>query len=76
MNNIDNSFSDDAAQSQGLVQSLIAKVINNVQVTVKNIHIRYEDSISVPGVRSSVHPRIISEQRYNLISIPLPLVSR
>jgi len=39
----------DSTQSQGLIQSLIAKVINNVQVTVKNIHIRYEDNISVPG---------------------------
>ncbi|KAF4623901.1 hypothetical protein D9613_001806 [Agrocybe pediades] len=39
----------DSTQSQGLIQSLIAKVINNVQVTVKNIHIRYEDSMSVPG---------------------------
>lgn len=36
-------------QQQGLVQSLIAKIINNVQVTVKNIHIRYEDNLSVPG---------------------------
>ncbi|KAH9486936.1 Vacuolar protein sorting-associated protein 13 [Psilocybe cubensis] len=41
--------SDDSTQSQGLVQSIIAKVINNVQVTVKNIHIRYEDNMSVPG---------------------------
>ncbi|KAF8898743.1 hypothetical protein BD779DRAFT_1795358 [Infundibulicybe gibba] len=39
----------DSAQSQGLWQSLIAKIINNIQVTVKNIHIRYEDKLSVPG---------------------------
>ncbi|TFK30442.1 vacuolar protein sorting-associated protein vps13 [Coprinopsis marcescibilis] len=39
----------ESVQTQGLIQSLITKVINNVQVTVKNIHIRYEDSISVPG---------------------------
>ena len=37
-------------QSQGLWSSLITKVINNLQVTVKNIHIRYEDELSVPGV--------------------------
>ncbi|KAF7339474.1 hypothetical protein MSAN_02161700 [Mycena sanguinolenta] len=36
-------------QPQGLVQSLMAKIINNLQVTVKNIHIRYEDKLSVPG---------------------------
>ncbi|KAH6917385.1 vacuolar protein sorting-associated protein vps13 [Coprinopsis sp. MPI-PUGE-AT-0042] len=39
----------DSVQTQGLIQSLITKVINNLQVTVKNIHIRYEDSLSVPG---------------------------
>ncbi|THH01814.1 hypothetical protein EW026_g979 [Hermanssonia centrifuga] len=39
----------DAPQQQGLISSLIAKVINNLQVTVKNVHIRYEDKFSVPG---------------------------
>lgn len=39
----------DSPQQQGLVASLIAKIINNVQVTVKNIHVRYEDNVSVPG---------------------------
>lgn len=29
--------------------SLTAKIINNLQVTVKNIHVRYEDKLSVPG---------------------------
>lgn len=41
---------EETTQTQGLLQSLITKVINNVQVTVKNIHIRYEDNLSVPGV--------------------------
>ncbi|KAH7930968.1 vacuolar protein sorting-associated protein 13 [Leucogyrophana mollusca] len=36
-------------QSQGLWASLTAKIINNLQVTVKNIHVRYEDKMSVPG---------------------------
>ena len=40
----------DSPQQQGLVASLIAKIVNNLQVTVKNIHIRYEDKLSVPGV--------------------------
>ncbi|TFK41159.1 vacuolar protein sorting-associated protein vps13 [Crucibulum laeve] len=39
----------DSTQTQGLWQSLLAKIINNVQVTVKNIHVRYEDKMSVPG---------------------------
>lgn len=43
----------DTPQSQGLVSSLITKIINNLQVTVKNIHVRYEDKLSVPGVRLS-----------------------
>ncbi|KAI0047829.1 hypothetical protein FA95DRAFT_1589004 [Auriscalpium vulgare] len=40
---------DDSAQQQGLIASMIAKIINNLQVTIKNIHIRYEDKLSVPG---------------------------
>ncbi|KIM48205.1 hypothetical protein M413DRAFT_439924 [Hebeloma cylindrosporum] len=40
---------EETTQTQGLLQSLITKIINNVQVTVKNIHIRYEDNLSVPG---------------------------
>lgn len=43
-------FSPDSAQSQGLIASLVTKIINNLQVTVRNIHIRYEDKLSVPGV--------------------------
>ncbi|KIP11945.1 hypothetical protein PHLGIDRAFT_21259 [Phlebiopsis gigantea 11061_1 CR5-6] len=39
----------DSPQQQGLLSSLIAKVVNNLQVTVKNIHVRYEDKLSVPG---------------------------
>ncbi|TCD71537.1 hypothetical protein EIP91_008918 [Steccherinum ochraceum] len=39
----------DKQQSQGLISSLITKIVNNLQVTVKNIHIRYEDKLSVPG---------------------------
>ncbi|KZT30580.1 vacuolar protein sorting-associated protein 13 [Neolentinus lepideus HHB14362 ss-1] len=39
----------DGQQSQGLIASLIAKVVNNLQVTVKNIHVRYEDKMSVEG---------------------------
>ncbi|KAG5731737.1 Vacuolar protein sorting-associated protein 13 [Termitomyces sp. T112] len=41
--------SGDSPQSQGLWESLIAKIINNLQITVKNIHMRYEDNLSVPG---------------------------
>jgi vacuolar protein sorting-associated protein 13A/C len=36
-------------KNQGFIDTIIAKIINNFQVTVKNIHIRYEDEVSVPG---------------------------
>ncbi|KAI0669883.1 vacuolar protein sorting-associated protein 13 [Trametes maxima] len=41
--------SQDTAQSQGLLASLVTKIINNLQITVRNIHVRYEDKMSVPG---------------------------
>jgi vacuolar protein sorting-associated protein 13A/C len=41
---------DNSAESQGFVSSLLGKLLNNIQVTIKNVHIRYEDNISVPGV--------------------------
>jgi hypothetical protein len=28
----------------------VAKVLNNLQVTVKNVHVRYEDKVSSPEV--------------------------
>ncbi|KAI0321342.1 hypothetical protein OF83DRAFT_1274656 [Amylostereum chailletii] len=40
---------EETPQQQGLLASLIAKIVNNLQITVKNIHIRYEDKLSVPG---------------------------
>ncbi|KAJ3842350.1 vacuolar protein sorting-associated protein 13 [Lentinula raphanica] len=41
--------SGDTSQQPGLWASLTAKIINNLQITVQNIHIRYEDRMSVPG---------------------------
>jgi vacuolar protein sorting-associated protein 13A/C len=43
------SVTNNSQQPQGLWASLTAKIINNLQVTVKNIHVRYEDKMSVPG---------------------------
>ncbi|CAE6488407.1 unnamed protein product [Rhizoctonia solani] len=45
----DASTTNDSQQHQGLVESITGRIVNNVQITVKNIHIRYEDSISAPG---------------------------
>ena len=40
---------EEQQKSQSFTQSLVTAIVDNVQVTVKNIHIRYEDSISDPG---------------------------
>ncbi|CAK7273224.1 Vacuolar protein sorting-associated protein 13 [Sporothrix epigloea] len=40
---------EEQKKSQSFTQSLVTKIIDNLQITVKNIHIRYEDSISAPG---------------------------
>ncbi|KZS92954.1 vacuolar protein sorting-associated protein 13 [Sistotremastrum niveocremeum HHB9708] len=43
------AISDESQKQEGLVASLLAKVISNVQITVRNVHIRYEDKLSCPG---------------------------
>ncbi|TWU78464.1 hypothetical protein ED733_008917 [Metarhizium rileyi] len=40
---------EEQKKSQSFTQSLVTKVADNLQVTIKNIHVRYEDSISAPG---------------------------
>lgn len=40
---------EEQKKNQSFTESLTTKIIDNVQVTVKNIHIRYEDAISTPG---------------------------
>lgn len=42
---------EEQKKTQSFTQSLVTAIVDNVQVTVKNIHIRYEDSIS-----NSSHP--------------------
>lgn len=64
---------EDSQQSQGLWASLTAKIINNLQVTVKNIHIRYEDKLSVPGV-GSYSPNNSTTSLYGLFSTRLQRV--
>lgn len=36
-------------KNQSFTESLITAIVDNLQVTIENIHIRYEDSISSPG---------------------------
>lgn len=40
---------EEQKKSQSFTDSLVTKIVDNLQVTVKNIHVRYEDSISAPG---------------------------
>jgi VPS13-like, N-terminal/Vacuolar sorting-associated protein 13, extended-chorein len=59
-------------KNPGLFESLINKVVNNLQITVKNIHIRYEDNLSVPGVRDSSCPIASFFALFVLIHISSP----
>lgn len=40
---------EEQKKSQSFTDSLVTKIVDNLQVTVRNIHVRYEDSISAPG---------------------------
>ncbi|CCJ30884.1 unnamed protein product [Pneumocystis jirovecii] len=39
---------NDTQKNQSFVNSLITKIVDNLQIIIKNIHIRYEDNISDP----------------------------
>jgi vacuolar protein sorting-associated protein 13A/C len=47
--NTEGMSAEEQQKNQSFTASMITAVVDNVQVTVKNIHIRYEDSISDPG---------------------------
>jgi len=40
---------EEQKKSQSFTESLVSTIVNNLQITVRNIHVRYEDSISAPG---------------------------
>lgn len=46
--------SEDSRKNQSFADSMTTKIIDNLQVTIKNVHVRYEDSISSPGNPFSV----------------------
>lgn len=41
---------EEQQKTQSFAESLTTKILDNLQITVKNIHIRYEDAASTPGV--------------------------
>jgi len=47
--NTEGMSAEEQQKNQSFTASLITAIVDNVQVTVKNIHIRYEDSIADPG---------------------------
>ncbi|EHL03290.1 putative Vacuolar protein sorting-associated protein 13 [Glarea lozoyensis 74030] len=40
---------EEQQKNQSFTESLVTKIVDNLQIRVKNIHVRYEDSISTPG---------------------------
>jgi vacuolar protein sorting-associated protein 13A/C len=44
----------DKKENATFVENLIAHIIKNVQVTIKDIHIRYEDQVTNPGAPFSI----------------------
>jgi vacuolar protein sorting-associated protein 13A/C len=47
--NTEGMSTEEQQKNQSFTASLVTAIVDNVQVTVKNIHIRYEDSIADPG---------------------------
>ncbi|MCJ1313085.1 hypothetical protein MMC25_006762 [Agyrium rufum] len=47
--NTEGMSQEEQQKSQSFTDSLVTAVIDNLQVVIKNIHIRYEDSIAAPG---------------------------
>ncbi|KAI9675485.1 MAG: hypothetical protein M1829_003289 [Trizodia sp. TS-e1964] len=47
--NVEGLSQEEKQKNQSFTDSLVTKIVDNLQVTVRNIHIRYEDSISAPG---------------------------
>ncbi|OMP86452.1 Vacuolar protein sorting-associated protein 13 [Diplodia seriata] len=47
--NTDGMSQEEQQKNQSFTASLVTAIVDNVQVSVKNVHIRYEDSLSDPG---------------------------
>ena len=47
--NVGGQSSEEQQKSQSFAESMTNAIIDNLQVSIKGIHIRYEDSISAPG---------------------------
>lgn len=47
--NTEGQSQEEQQKTQSFTESLVTAIIDNLQVSIKNIHMRYEDSISAPG---------------------------
>ena len=47
--NADGMSQEEQQKNQSFVDSLVTAIVDNLQISVKNIHLRYEDSIAAPG---------------------------
>lgn len=48
-------LTEDEKKNESFTSSLVTKVVDNLQITVRNIHIRYEDALSNPEVSMRGH---------------------
>jgi hypothetical protein len=67
------------ASSTSLTMAYASRIVNNVQVVIKNVHVRYEDNVSIPGVcnalRAGAACAICSSALYTGIpSVILPCI--
>jgi len=49
MNQSLNNLTTNILESKTYLQRLVSKIIANIEIHICNVHIRYEDSISIPG---------------------------
>jgi len=45
---------EDEAKNEGFIAAFTNRIVDNLQISVQNVHIRYEDDVSVPGHPFSV----------------------
>ncbi|OJJ49438.1 hypothetical protein ASPZODRAFT_129900 [Penicilliopsis zonata CBS 506.65] len=47
--NAEGMSQEEQRRNQSFTQSLVTAVVDNLQISIKNVHLRYEDSIASPG---------------------------
>lgn len=47
--NAEGMSQEEQRRNQSFIQSLVTAVVDNLQISIKNVHFRYEDSVASPG---------------------------